>query len=187
AFGLCLFALRPWTRRHGALIMVTLALIMTGIILPGKFLDDSIKKSIHTAKSLIPKPVTPVTVPQIETVKTAPAQPALSRPLKPKEELFITLSGTGIEQTHLIGHFTLFSLLAFLSALSWISATPTLRRLVTVVAGLFFFAASTEVLQFIPADRSAGLGDLRVDIAGMAGAVVLVFVLRRFQRLINRD
>jgi len=187
AFILCLFALRPWARRHGILIMVVLGLIMTGIVLPGKFLDDSIEKTIHTAKKFIPKPVTPVRPPQIETVKTAQGEPAAHKPPKPKEESVIALPGTGVEQTHVLGHFTLFSLLAFLSALSWITAPPSLKRTVSVFAGLIFFAAATEVLQFIASARSAGLSDLRIDAVGMTGAVVLVFLLRCIQRLINRD
>jgi VanZ family protein len=179
AFGICLFALRPWNRRYGFLIVMTLTLIMTGIVLPGKLLDDSIKKSIHTAKSLRQKTVATAPAPAGQPVKETPVQSAPPKPLMPKED--------GVEQTHVIGHFTLFSLLAFLSALSWISATHSLRRAFAVSAGLAFFAAATEVLQFIPPDRSAGLGDLSIDVFGMAGAVVLVLVLRGIQRLINRD
>ncbi len=179
AFGLCLFALRPWNRRYGFLIMLTLVLIMTGIVLPGKLLDDRIEKSIHTAKSLRPKTVEIASAPTGRSAKEAPAQSAPSKPPIPKDP--------GVEKTHVIGHFTLFSLLAFLSALSWVSAPYSLRRTIAVFAGLVFFAAATEVLQFIPPDRSAGLSDLRTDVIGMAGAVLLVLLLRGIQRLINRD
>jgi len=179
AFGLCLFALRPWVRRYGFLIMTTLALIMIGIILPGKLLDDSIEKSIHTAKSLRPKPVATAPASAVQPVKETPVQSATPKPIVLKE--------SGIKRTHMIGHFTLFSLLAFFSALSWISVQPSLKRGAAVFAGLIFFAAATEVLQFIPPDRSAGLSDLSIDVFGMAGAVVLVLLLRGIQRLINRD
>jgi VanZ family protein len=186
AFGLCLFILRPWARRHGVLILITLALIMIGIVLPGKVLDGAIEKSIHTAKSLLPKPAKPM--PPAQTVKaaTAPEQSAAPKPVKPKEEPAILFVGTGVDNTHLIGHFAMFSLLAFFSALSWLAAPPSLKRTVSVFAGLTFFAAATEVLQYIPSDRAAALSDLRVDTVGMAGAVVLVFAIRHLQRLITR-
>lgn len=179
AFGLCLFALRPWARRYGFLIMITLTLIMIGIVLPGKFLDDSITKALHTAKSLRPKTVVIAPAPAGQPVKETAAQSAPSKPPAPKEDR--------VEQTHVIGHFTLFSLLAFLSALSWVSAPYSLRRAVAVFAGLVFFAAATEVLQFIPPGRSAGLSDLSIDVVGMGVAVVLILLLRGIQRLINRD
>ena len=185
AFGLCLFALRPWARRYGFLITVTLVLIMTGIVLPGKLLDDSIEKSLHTAKNLISKPVTSAPEHRVQTVNVTPVQSAVIKPPKPKEEPFIALPGTGVDNVHAIGHFTLFSLLAFFTALSWLASPPSLKRAAAVYAGLAFFAAATEVLQFIPAERSAGLSDLRTDIVGMAGAVVLAFLLRSIQRLIK--
>ncbi len=184
AFGLCLFAMRPWVRRYGFLIMMTLALIMTGIVLPGKFLDDSIEKYTHAARSLRPETVVPA--PPAKTVKASPEQPATPKAPKPKENPIIVLPGINIGRVHAIGHFALFSLLAFLSALSWISAPYSLRRAAAVFAGLAFFAAATEVLQFIPPDRSAGLSDLSIDVFGMAGAVVLILLLRGAQRLITR-
>jgi VanZ family protein len=185
SFSLCLLALRPWARRYGYMILVTLTLIMIGVILPGKPLDDSIEKSFHTAKGLFPKHVTPA--PPAQTVKAVMEPAAAPKPAKPKDEPTFALSGTVVEQAHIVGHFALFSLLAFLSALSWISAPPSLRRVAAVSAGLIFFAAASEVLQFIPADRSAGLSDLRIDVIGMVGAIVAVFVLRSIQRLIIRD
>jgi VanZ family protein len=120
-------------------------------------------------------------------VKAKPEPSAAPKPTKPKDEPTFALSGTVVEQAHVIGHFTLFSLLAFLAALSWVSAPPSARRVAAVFAGLIFFAAATEVLQFIPADRSAGLSDLRTDVVGMVGAVVAVFALRSIQHLIARD
>jgi VanZ family protein len=185
AFGLCLFALRPWARRYGLLIMLTLALIMTCIVLPGKLLDGTIKKTVQTARGLLQKPVA-APQPPVQIAKTTPAQPGAPQPAKTKEEVAIDLIEAGVERTHLIGHLTLFSLLAFLSALSWISAPYSLRHAGEVFAGLVFFAAATEVLQFIPPDRSAGLSDLSIDVFGMAGAVVLVLLLRGIQRLITR-
>lgn len=181
SFGLCLFVLRPWAHRLGPLIMLVLALIMTGIVLPGELLDSSIEKSLHTAKHLIPKPAPPAVVAQ---TPKPDVQPAVKKPAeKPKPEPAITMIDTTVDHVHVLGHFGLFSLLAFLCALSWISAPLSKRRVFPVLACLTFFAAATEVLQFIPPERSAGLGDLLVDTAGMAGAVVLVCLLR----LIKRD
>jgi VanZ family protein len=177
AFGLCLFALRLWARRYGFLIVVTFFLIITGIIMPGKPLDDAIEKTVQTVKSLLPEKVTPVPPPLAQS----------SAPAKPKVESVITLPGTEVEHAHLIGHLTLFSLLAFLSALSWLPVKPSLKRTGAMFAGLVFFAAATETLQFITADRAAALSDLYIDTTGMAGAVILAFVLRSLQSLIRRD
>jgi len=178
AFGFVIFALRPWTRRYGFLIMLTLLGIMAGIVMPGKLLDSSIEKSLHTAKGLIPKPAAPA----VQPAKPAAVQIAAPNPVKSKIESVVVPPVTGVDRAHLIGHFGLFSLLAFLSALSWLSA-PSLRRALGVYAGLAFFATATEVLQFIPPDRSAGLSDLIVDTSGMAGAVALALIVRTIQRL----
>lgn len=188
AFSACLFALRPWTRRHGLLIMLVLFLIMTGIVLPGKLLDNAIEKTQQTVKTLIEKPVSPAARPGIQTVKAAPAQPAQAKPARPKDDSpLIILTGTAVDQAHKTGHLVLFSLLAFLASLSWITVPSALRRAVSVFAGLLLFAASTETLQFITADRAAALSDLYIDAAGMAGAVTLAFLTRSIQRRINRD
>jgi hypothetical protein len=194
AFSFCLFTLRPWTRRYGFLIMATVLMIMIGIVLPGKLLDGAIEKTVQTAKSLIPKTPPPASPPLVQPGKPAPSpQPAPPKPAKPKEETpLIVLAETAIDQAHRTGHLALFSLLAFLTSLSWIAAPPALRRAMTVFAGLVLFAAATETLQFITADRAAALSDLRVDMVGMAGAVVLVLVLRNIQHAaarfrINRD
>lgn len=173
SFGLCLFVLRPWVRRYGFLIMVTLFLIMTGIVLPKDILNGTIEKTVQTAKNLAPKTVPLASQPPVQAEKEAPAQPAAP-------------DLTVVDQTHLVGHFTLFSLLAFLSALSWLCTPPSLKHTSAVFAGLVLFAAATEVLQFITADRAAALSDLRVDTAGMAGAVAIVFFLRRIQHRIQK-
>jgi VanZ family protein len=180
AFGFAIFALRPWTHRLGPLIMLVLVLIMVGIVTPGKLLDSTIEKSLHTAKSLIPKPVAPAA----QSAKPAPLKTVTPAPTKPQTEPVIAPASTGVDQAHLIGHFGMFSLLALLSTLSWLT-TPSLRRATVIYTELAFFATATEVLQFIPPDRSAGLSDLYVDMGGMAGAVIIVFVLRHIQRLIK--
>lgn len=182
SFGLCLFVLRPWAHRLGPLIMLTLAIIMIGIVLPGEFLDQSIEKSLDTAKHLISTPAAPVTTVQPE--QSAVQAPAKTPPVKPKAGPAVTAVEKEVDHVHILGHFGLFSLLAFLCALSWIPAPLSKRRVFSVLACLTFFAAATEVLQFIPPERSAGLGDLLVDTSGMAGAVVLVCLIRlRHNRL----
>jgi VanZ family protein len=126
---------------------------------------------------MIPKPV---------EIVSHPAEPSVEgRPIKLKEEVVVADKSTATERTHVVGHFMLFSLLAFLSALSWITAPSSFKRAVAVLAGLIFFATATEVLQFIPPDRSAGLSDLSIDVTGMTSAVILVLCLRGIQRLIN--
>jgi hypothetical protein len=180
AFSLCLFTLRPWARRYGIPLLLTSALILTGILLPGAWLDGAIEKTVQTAKSLVPRTAPSVSLP-------AP-QPAKAPPAKPKEETLLNIrSGTAVDQAHKTGHLALFSLLAFLVSLSWIGTPPALRRAVEVLCGLVLFAAATETLQFVTADRAAAWSDLRIDLIGMTGAVILVFALRWAQCLIRRD
>ncbi len=192
AFGYCLFVLHPWTRRYGILIVMTLFTIMVGIVLPGKLLDDTILNTQRTAKNLIVKTVATLLHP---SVKMPPAkntaQPTLTdtpKPPKPKEKITpVAEPRTIVDNIHLVGHFTLFSLLAFLSTLSWLSAPPAIRRTAALFAGLVLFAAATEVLQFITDDRAAALRDLLIDSIGMAGAVAAVLLLRITQSLIQRN
>jgi VanZ family protein len=181
AFGVGLFVLRPWAHRLGPLIMLVLALIMAGIVMPGEQLDRTIESSLHTTKRLIAHPAAPP--PAVRAAKPVSKQPVAPAPDRPKTEPIFSLPGTGVDQVHQIGHFSLFSLLAFLCALSWIGTPLSKRRVLAVLACLITFAAATEVLQFIPAGRSAGLNDLCVDTAGMTGAVVLVCLMRLIKRI----
>lgn len=176
-FGLCLFALRPWTRRHGRLILLTVLLILTGILLPKSFLNETIQKTIQPVEKLVQQQTKPA-----PADTPVPGRPGTPEPAKSKEDLAVELIEAGVEWVYTIGHLTMFSLLAFLSALSWLAERPLLKRAGLVFAGLVLFAAATEVLQFITVDRSAGLYDLCVDLTGMAVATGLVILLRRIQR-----
>lgn len=189
SFSLCLFTLRPWKRRYGLLTTLTALIILTGIVMPGKLLDSQIKKGIAASKTALRKINPPEqTPPAAVKTKSPENQSAPVKPAKPKEEPpFILLTGTAVDQAHQTGHFVLFSLLAFLASLSWITVPPSLRRTAAVFAGLVLFAAATETLQFITADRAAALSDLRIDAAGMAGSTTAVLLLRTVQRFINRD
>ena len=181
AFILCLIALKPWTRRYGYRILLTITLILIGIILPGELLDNSIEKSLRTAQTLLIKPDTPTPQTPKKTPQLSSMKPPSTSPAPPREELIVGLMKDGVEQAHGIGHFTLFSLLAWLTALSWIGIPPTLKRAATVCSGLIVFAAATEILQFIPPDRSAGLSDLSIDLIGMAIAVGVICLFRLCQ------
>lgn len=182
AFAYSLLTLKPWARRHGVLILATATLILIGIVLPGKLLDTSIEKTARAAKSML-RPAAP---PAPAAVQAA-AQPAPAKPAPPKKEVVWSgLAGTLVDRVHCTGHFALFSLLAFLTALSWMAAPPTLRQTAAVLAGLLLFAAATETLQFITVDRAAALSDLRIDSTGMTGAVILVLLLRGTQHLLQK-
>lgn len=190
SFSLCLFTLRPWKRRYGLLTTLTSLIILAGIVMPGKLLDSQIKTGLAVSKTVLRKLTPPSSPEPPAAVKVkAPAEhPAPAKPVKPKEESpLIVLAGTAVDQAHQTGHFVLFSLLAFLASLTWIAVPPSLRRTAAVFAGLILFAAATETLQFITADRAAALSDLRIDAAGMAGSTAAVLLLRTVQRLINRN
>ena len=182
SFVSCLLVLHPWKRRYGRLILMTAGLILTAVVLPGERLDGAIRETGRTAKNLIRKPPPPAAV-QRPAPSAAPvaSPPAAAKPPAPPAETPVKMSGTGVDNAHLIGHLVLFSLLAFLSALSWIPPEPSLRRAGAVLAGLLLFAAATETLQLITPDRAAGWKDLFVDAAGMTASVFLVLCLRSIQ------
>lgn len=177
ALGVCLFRLRLWHRPYGWIISILLILILIGIILPEPLLNNTLKKTAQTGKTLILKKSQPPTSIQ------NPDPPLPADQSKLIQKTIIVPPETPMENAHLIGHLILFSLLAFFSALSWLSSPPSLKRAGELFAGLLFFAAATEVLQFIPIGRSANLKDLSTDTLGMGGAVILVLIFRSVQHL----
>jgi VanZ family protein len=177
-FGVFLFILKPWKRRYGSLIMLTVLFILTGILLPKNILNETIQTTRQSIRKLGQQLTNPVPPSSAQPGKPEPKHPELE---KPKEDIIDSLKETGTEHVCTIGHFTMFSLLAFFSGLSWLTVLPALKRAGTIFAGLILFAAATEVLQFITADRTARLADMYVDLTGMAVAILLVILLRSIQ------
>lgn len=182
AFSFCLFSLKPWARRYGYLIMITIVLILTGILLPKNVLNQTIENTALPLEKMVKQQIKPAHPAPAQPGQPSSKQPVTPEPSKPKEEALIGLIETGTEHVFMIGHFIMFSLLAFFSALSWLTARPLLKRAGVMFAGLLLFAAATEVLQFLTVDRTAGFYEVCIDATGMAVATALVILLRRIQR-----
>ena len=80
-------------------------------------------------------------------------------------------------EVHEVGHFTLFATLCFLVYLSAALEQQHPAYFFKVAIDVLLFAAITESLQFLTLDRSAGVGDLRIDLYGMAAALILFLMV----------
>ena len=88
-----------------------------------------------------------------------------------------------VEDAHSLGHFVLFASLCLLVYLSAALERQRPSYFVKVAADVLLFAAITESLQFLTPDRTPGIGDLRIDIRGMAVALLLFLALLPLLRL----
>jgi hypothetical protein len=79
--------------------------------------------------------------------------------------------------SHEAGHFVLFAMLCFLVYLSAALERQHPNYFFKVGIDVLLFAAITESLQFLTIDRSAGVRDLRVDLYGMAAALLLFLMV----------
>ena len=90
-----------------------------------------------------------------------------------------------VTEAHVTGHFVLFATLCFLVYLSAALERQHPSYFFKVGIDVLLFAAITESLQFLTLDRSAGVGDLRIDLYGMAAALLVFLVVfplvRRFR------
>lgn len=73
-----------------------------------------------------------------------------------------------------IGHFFMFFILAITALLQ--KSYPVLRT--TILVNLLLFALVTEIFQLFVAGRNAQLGDLLIDIAGIAAGTTLFYIIR---------
>jgi len=78
-----------------------------------------------------------------------------------------------VKDTHRTGHFGLFASLCFLVYLSAALERQRFSYLIKVGLDVLLFAVVTETLQLLTVDRSAGVGDLKIDLQGM----ILAFVI----------
>jgi len=78
-----------------------------------------------------------------------------------------------VKDTHRTGHFGLFASLCFLVYLSSALERQRFSYLVKVGLDVLLFAVVTETLQLLTLDRTAGIGDLKIDLEGMFLAFVI--------------
>jgi len=93
-----------------------------------------------------------------------------------------------IDHAHEVGHVALFASLCFLVYLSAALERQHPIYFAKVGIDVMLFAGITESLQFLTLDRTAGVGDLLLDIYGMATALLLFIcvlpLVRRYQEKI---
>lgn len=92
-----------------------------------------------------------------------------------------------VGDVHRTGHFALFASLCFLVYCSAALERQHPAYFFKVGFDVLIFAIVTESLQFLTIDRTAGVGDLLVDVYGMAAAFVLfLMVLPLLRRKLSR-
>ncbi len=164
-------------RRLRFLILLNALAILFGALMPAdwiKDVSDQAKKTWakHVAAQEKAIPAT-----------SAPRKPAVK---KDRDTRQMGLFNQMVGGTHMMGHFVLFATLCFLVYLSAALERQHPSYFLKVGADVLLFAAVTESLQFLTVDRTAGIGDLRIDLYGMATALLLFVLLlpliRRFAR-----
>jgi VanZ family protein len=186
AFVVALGALKPWQHRWGWLVLLTLIPILIGVTLPGKLLNGAIEQSATSMHRLRPPPPAPPKVaPAVRPPASPPSAPAAPTAPKPKEEPVYTIPYSVIGQVHVIGHWSLFCLLAFFCGLTWIDSLAW-RRTASVLGGLLLFSVATEILQFIPPGRSATQNDLATDLLGIGCGVAAAYGVRLVRHFFSK-
>ncbi|RKX42686.1 MAG: hypothetical protein DRP64_09425 [Verrucomicrobia bacterium] len=162
------------TRKLKILIVLNVIAILFGTLLPGEWISDASEKvkgkiEEFRRKAAEEKPVAPA---EHLAVK---AKPKIEQ-LEPFEHLIV--------ESHKVAHFVLFASLCFLVYLSAALEGQHPAYFFKVAFDILLFAGVTEALQFLTLDRTAGAGDLRVDLYGMAAALLLFLMIlplvRRF-------
>lgn len=153
-------------RKLNVLILLNVLAILYGTLMPSVWIQDG---SAWAKKTWA------------ERSKPAPAkiQPAAGKPAPkpaPSHEPMDWFMGVEVE-AHQMGHFVLFASLCFLVYLSAALERQHPAYFFKVGFDVLLFAAVTESLQFLTLDRSAEVGDLRIDLYGMAAALLVFLVV----------
>ena len=163
-------------RRLKVLILLNVIAILAGTLMPGDWIATGSERAQTAIRELRP--------PKPKSVKIAPsAEKPAPKPTSPQKQMdwFMEME----VEAHQAGHFILFATLCFLVYLSAALERQHPSYFFKVGIDVLLFAAITESLQFLTLDRSAGVGDLRIDLYGMAGALVLFLmvlpVVQRFR------
>ncbi|MEN8255221.1 MAG: VanZ family protein [Verrucomicrobiota bacterium] len=156
-------------RKLKTLIVLNAIAILAGTLMPGEWIQDSAERFKATIRELrAPEPVPE----QTQSPKKKPAQP------QEQMDWFMEME----VEAHQAGHFILFATLCFLVYLSAALERQHPAYFFKVGADVLLFAAITESLQFLTLDRTAGIADLRIDLYGMATALLLFLMVLPFVR-----
>lgn len=167
---------RLHTRRLKVLISINAVAILVGTLMPSDWVDDAAVQMKATAARIT------ASAPAAPSVQTSPV------PQKPveRESAQMDRFNAVVGNAHLAGHFVLFASLCFLVYLSAALERQHPVYFFKVGLDILLFAAITESLQLLTLDRTAGIGDMRIDVYGMALALLVFLavlpVVRRIQR-----
>lgn len=182
----CVWSARLSRQPLGPLIIAIALLIVFGVAVPEPVIEQIVYRGTDTAKELLNDQSSDASKPGEAQVapSTAPAAPPGRDRAQPSPLPFATLFT--VKQ---IGHFVLFSLLAFLTFLSvirrWRSGSPASRptaAFATVTAALLIFAAGAEILQFLTTTRRPSLFDWGIDAGGIVFGAAIALAIRRVAR-----
>ena len=153
-------------RRLKLLIFLNAVAILAGTLMPGEWINTGSKRAQTAIREL--RPPKPVRITPAEGMR-AP------KPTSPQKQMdwFMEM---GVE-SHQAGHFVLFASLCFLVYLSAAMERQHPSYFLKVGIDVLLFATITESLQFLTSDRTAGVGDLRIDLYGMAAALLLFLII----------
>jgi len=161
-------------RKLKILILLNVLAILYGTLMPGAWIQggsDWAKKAWVERSKPVPAKTESQTGERPDAKKTQNTQ---------QMEHFDQL----VSEAHVTAHFVLFATLCFLVYLSAALEGQHPSYFFKVGIDVLLFAAITESLQFLTLDRTAGVGDLRIDLYGMAAALLLFLMIlplvRRF-------
>jgi hypothetical protein len=162
-------------RRLKVLIFMNAVAILAGTLMPGDWITAGAERAQTAIRELRPSRPEPVKI-------VSPGEKPAPGPTSHQKQMdwFMEME----VESHQAGHFVLFAALCFLVYLSAALERQHPSYFFKVGLDVLLFAAITESLQFLTLDRSAGVGDLRIDLYGMAAALLLFLMVlpavRRF-------
>ena len=167
AAGLYFRRCRLHRRKLKTLIFINVVAILAGTLMPADWITSASERVKGVVQELRePEPAREIL--PAETKSVPPQAP----PLQEQMDWFMEVE----VEAHQVGHFVLFASLCFLVYLSAALERQHPVYFVKVGFDVLLFAAVTEALQFLTLDRSAGVADLRIDLYGMATALLLFLV-----------
>ena len=155
-------------RKLKVLILLNAIAILAGTLMPGEW--------IVTSSSRVQKAIRELHPPKAESIRAPSSEQTQSPKTAPVQKQMDWFAEIEVE-SHQAGHFVLFASLCFLVYLSAALERQHPSYFFKVGIDVLLFAAITESLQFLTLDRSAGVGDLRIDLYGMAAALLLFLIV----------
>ena len=162
-------------RKLRILILLNAIAILTGSIMPEKWIEgvtDGLKQ------------VASKTVPKTDEGSRKPA--GKPSPVHDRESKAIDLFNTAVGTVHQAGHFLLFACLCFLTYMCALLEQQHRAYFLKVAFDLLLFACITESLQYLTLDRTPGITDWMTDVYGMLSAFLLFVLVLGIQQVFRK-